>query len=209
MIGCSSAQTGEQPMGWRSLMDPAAWRGYMKQDLPSGWQFSGGVLTRVAQAGDIVTREIFRNFEIELEWNIAEGGNSGVFFHGIEGPSAIYLSAPEMQILDDARHSDGQKPETSAGSNFAMHPVPRGIVKPAGEWNRAKLLVNGNHVEHWLNGTKVVEYELHSDDWKKRVAASKFAQWKEYGMSPQGHIALQDHGDRVAFRNIRIRSLPN
>lgn len=198
------SQTGE----WRSLMTADAWRGYMKQEFPAGWQLNDGVLTRVGRAGDIITKEKFRNFELELEWNVAEGGNSGVFYRGIEGPEAVYYSAPEMQILDDARHNDGKLAETSAGSNFGLYAVPRGVVKPAGEWNRARLVVNGNHVEHWLNGTKVVEYELHSADWKQRVANSKFAQWKEYGMAAEGHIGLQDHGDRVAFRNVRVRVLP-
>ena len=207
-IGCSSATSTSQQSGWRSLMSASDWRAYMKPDFPAGWTFADGLLTRTGRAGDIITREKFKNFELELEWNISEGGNSGVFFRGVEGPDAVYYSAPEMQILDDARHNDGKLPQTSAGSNFALHPAPRGIVKPAGEWNQAKLVVNGNRVEHWLNGTRVVEYELHSADWKQRVANSKFAQWKEYGMAAEGHIGLQDHGDRVAFRNIRIRVLP-
>jgi hypothetical protein len=113
-----------------------------------------------------------------------------------------------MQVLDDARHNDGKSPLTSAGSNFALHPAPRGAVKPAGEWNAVRLLVNGNHVEHWLNGTKVVEYELGSPEWKQLVSNSKFKEWPEYGQAAEGYIGLQDHGDAVAFRNIKIRILP-
>src|SRR5690606_4164272 len=97
---------------------------------------------------------------------------------------------------------------TAAGSNFGLHEVREGVVRPADEWNAVRLVVNGNHVEHWLNGSKVVEYELGSDDWKQRVANSKFAAWPVYGTAARGHIGLQDHGDRVAFRNIRIRTLP-
>ena len=96
---------------------------------------------------------------------------------------------------------------TAAGSNFALDSSPAGIVKPAGQWNAARLVVRGSHVEHWLNGVKVVEYELWTDQWKAKVAASKFAQWPGYGLARTGHIALQDHGDRVAYRNIRIRVL--
>jgi hypothetical protein len=110
-----------------------------------------------------------------------------------------------MQVLDDANHRDGQAEITSSGSNYALHPVPRGIVRPAGEWNTSRVLVHGNHVEHWLNGQKVVEYELHSDDWKRRVAESKFNDWPEYGQATEGHIGLQDHGDPVLFRNVKIR----
>jgi hypothetical protein len=111
-------------------------------------------------------------------------------------------------VLDDARHPDGKSPLTSAGSDYGLYPAPRGVVKPAGEWNSVRLVVNGNHVEHWLNGVKVVEYELHSPDWNERVAKSKFAQWPGYGMSSTGRIALQQHGSQVNYRNIRIRVLP-
>ena len=102
----------------------------------------------------------------------------------------------------------GRSPLTSAGANYALHPVPRGVVKPAGQWNAVRLLVNGNHVEHWLNGAKVVDYELGSPDWVQRVANSKFKQWAPYGKAARGHIGLQEHGAWVSFRNIRIRPLP-
>jgi hypothetical protein len=113
-----------------------------------------------------------------------------------------------MQVLDDARHPDGRSRLTAAGSAYGLYPAPAGVAKPAGEWNQVRLVVKGAHVEHWLNGQKVVEYELWSPDWKARVANSKFAQWPTYGLAKQGHIALQDHGDWVAYRNIRIRVLP-
>ena len=113
-----------------------------------------------------------------------------------------------MQILDDDGHADGKSPLTSAGAGYGLYPAPRGVVKPATEWNSARLVVNGNHVEHWLNDVKVVEYELGSPDWEQRVQASKFKEWAGYGRATRGHIALQDHGDRVAYRNIRLRELP-
>ena len=201
----------EQAAGWKLLFDGVStkgWRGYMRQDMPAGWTVAEAALTRTGRGGDIITVDKFRNFELQLEWKIAPGGNSGVFYRGVEGADAIYYTAPEMQVLDDAAHSDGKSPLTSAGSNFGLYAVPRGVVKPAGEWNAARLIVNGNHVEHWLNGRKVVEYELGSSDWTQRVANSKFAQWKDYGKAGEGHIGLQDHGDAVAFRNIKIRILP-
>lgn len=201
-----------QPDGqWRALFDGTstdAWRGYNRPDLPAGWQIVDGALTRTAQAGDIITKEQFANFELELEWMVRPGGNSGVFYRAIESADPIYHSAPEMQVLDDAAHRDGGSPLTSAGANYGLHPAPPGAVRPANEWNQVRLVVAGNHVEHWLNGQKIVEYELGSEDWKQRVANSKFIEWPAYGQAARGHIGLQDHGDWVAYRNIRIRVLP-
>jgi hypothetical protein len=197
---------------WQRLLNDDAgrfWRAYRQADLPAGWQMVDGALTRVAQAGDIVSREEFQDFELELEWQISAGGNSGVFFHVVEDSalSAVYLSGPEMQVLDNAGHADGRNPLTSAGSNFALHAPARDVTLPVGQWNRARLVVDGSHVEHWLNGEKIVEYELWSEDWKQRVQASKFKDMPRYGQARRGHIALQDHGDRVAYRNIRIRRI--
>ena len=205
--GCSVAV-----IKWDSLIgdNPSSkWRGYRHSDLPSGWKMVDGALTRVAQGGDIITRETYESFELTLDWKISPGGNSGIFFHVVEDSTlnAVYLTGPEMQVLDNAGHADGRTPSTSAGSNFALHAPTRDVTKPVGEWNQARLLVNGSHVEHWLNGEKIVEYELWSDDWKQRVQASKFKAWPRYGMERRGHIALQDHGDWVAFRNIRIRRI--
>jgi opacity protein-like surface antigen len=200
----------EKAAGWKLLFDgstTAGWRGYGREDLPAGWQAVDGALTRVGRGGDIVTNETFGDFELQLEWKTVEGGNSGVFIRAIEGAEAIYHAAPEIQILDDERHRDGQSPLTSSGANYALHPAPRGVVKPVGQWNHFRILVQGNYVEQWMNGVQVVAYELGSDDWKQRVAASKFAAWPEYGTARAGHIGLQDHGSWVAFRNVKIRPL--
>ncbi|HEX6307129.1 MAG TPA: DUF1080 domain-containing protein [Longimicrobiales bacterium] len=196
---------------WITLFDGTstdAWRGYNREDLPAGWRAVDGALTMVEPAGDIITKEQFANFELELEWQVREGGNSGIFYRAVETSDPIYHSAPEMQVLDDARHADGASRLTAAGANYGLHPAPDGVVKPAGEWNAVRILVNGNHVEHWLNGQKIVEYELGSDDWRQRVANSKFNEWPAYGRAQRGHIGLQDHGDWVAYRNIRVRVLP-
>ena len=210
--GATVPGAGERAEGWRVLFDGSsldAWRGYRKSALPDGWKVvDGSLVLTAAGAGDIVTRDQFRNFDLRLEWKVAPGGNSGIFYRATEEGNYIWQSASEMQVLDDERHADGKSPLTSAGSNFALYPVPRGASRPAGEWNSARLLVNGSHVEHWLNGVKVVEYELGSPELEARVRASKFATMPLYGRAPQGHIGLQDHGDRVEFRNIRIRVLP-
>lgn len=222
--GCQSANSGKESDSmntpapavetaeWKSLFDgktTAGWRNYKKQTVGPGWTVVDGLLTRSgANAGDIMTVDKYRNFDFALDWRVAEGGNSGIFYRATEDNDYIWQSAPEMQILDDDRHADGKSPLTSAGSNFALYPAPRGVVRPAGQWNSARVLVNGNHVEHWLNGQKLVDYELGSAEWNDKVANSKFKTMPNYGKASEGYIGLQDHGDKVEFRNIRIRVLP-
>ncbi len=202
----------EQQDGWKLLFDgntTDGWRNYRQTTISSGWSVVDGALTLTAKdAGDLITDDQYANFDLALDWRVGEGGNSGVFYRATQEGNYIWQSAPEMQVLDDERHADGKSALTSAGSNFALYEAPRGAVKPAGQWNSARLLVNGNHVEHWLNGTKLLEYELGSAEWSARVASSKFSTMPLYGKAKAGHIGLQDHGDRVEFRNIRIRVLP-
>ena len=201
----------EKAAGWRLLFDgttTSGWRNYGKPTISDGWQVQEGALTRVGAGGDIITTDEFRNFELSIDWKIEVGGNSGIFYRASEDSDAIYWNAPEMQVLDDAKHPDGQSRLTSAGAAYDLYPAPAGHVKPGGEWNTARLVVNGNHVEHWLNGVKLLEYEFGSPDWNSKVAASKFKPHPRFGKNAQGHIGLQDHGNVVAFRNIKIRVLP-
>ena len=200
----------ERAAGWQLLFDGNSlegWRGYNSEFMPTGWSVENGLLTRTGPGGDIITEQQFGDFELYLEWLVGPGGNSGVLVRAVEGQEEVYHGAPEMQILDDAGHPDGRSPLTSAGSNYGLHGAPRGIVKSAGEWNSSRIVVVNNQVEHWLNGDKVVEYELGSADWLRRVANSKFAQWPAYGRASRGHIGIQDHGDRVSFRNLKVREL--
>ncbi|TFH66624.1 MAG: DUF1080 domain-containing protein [Gemmatimonadales bacterium] len=209
--GLNALTVAERAEGWQLLFDGRTtdgWRGYQRDTMPSGWQVVDGALTRVARGGDIITREAFSDFELSIDWNVEPGGNSGVFYRASEETKYIYHVAPELQVVDDDRHPDGVSPLTSSGSAYGLYAAPRGVVKPAGEWNTARIMVRGNRVEHWLNGTRVVEYELGGTDWASRVANSKFAQWPKYGTVADGHIGLQDHGGRVAYRNIKIRRLP-
>jgi len=202
----------ETQAGWKLLFDgksTAGWRNYKKQTVGPGWTVVDGVLTRSGDdAGDIMTVDKYRNFELALDWRISEGGNSGILYRATEDNDYIWQSAPEMQILDNERHNDGKLELTSAGSDFALYPAPHSATHPAGQWNSVRLVVSGNHVEHWMNGQKVVEYELGSPDWAARVAASKFKTMPNYGKASEGYIGLQDHGDKVEFRNIRVRVLP-
>lgn len=208
-----SALTGAVQAGeWQWLFNGQsldAWRGFKKEAPGAGWAIEDGGLTRVAAAGDLITREKYEDFELEFEWRVAPGGNSGVFYRVVEeeGLQHVFQSGPEYQILDDAAHKDGRKPETSAASNYALHAPVGAEPKPAGEWNYGRIVVNGDRVDHWLNGVRVVGYELGSADWLERVKNSKFASMPAYGKAREGHIALQDHGDRVSFRNIRVRRL--
>ena len=200
----------ERAAGWQLLFDGNSlegWRGYNSEFMPTGWSVENGMLTRTGPGGDIITEQQFGDFELYLEWLVGPGGNSGVLLRAVEGQEEVYHGAPEMQILDDAGHPDGRSPLTSAGSNYGLHGAPHGIVKSAGEWNSSRIVVVNNQVEHWLNGDKVVEYELGSADWLRRVANSKFAQWPEYGRASRGHIGIQDHGDRVSFRNLKVREI--
>jgi hypothetical protein len=207
----NSLSDAERSAGWRLLFDGqtnAGWRNYGKPTISAGWTVQDGALTRTGAGGDIITNDQFRNFELTIDWKIEPGGNSGVFYRASEEKDEIYWNAVEMQVLDDAKHPDGQSPLTSAGAAYDLYPSPPGHVNPGGEWNTARLIVNGNHVEHWLNGFKLLEYELGSRDWDSKVAGSKFKPHARFGKNAEGHLGLQDHGNLVAFRNIKVRVLP-
>ncbi len=141
----------ERAAGWRLLFDgrtTAGWRGFRMDSMPSGWRVVDGALTRTGRGGDIITTEQFANFELALEWRVDSGGNSGIMFRVTEDSDATYKSGPEMQVLDDAAHRDGQSRLTAAGSNYGLHPAPAGVVRPAGYWNLVRIVVRGPHVEH-------------------------------------------------------------
>jgi hypothetical protein len=204
----------ERAAGWTLLFDGTTtkgWRNYRADSLSSGWQAVDGTLTRVRRGGDIITTEQFTNFEMMLEWRLntdGPAGNSGIFYRASEEPQVIYMGAAEMQILDNDRHPDGRSELTSSGANYALHGVAHSHTRPVGEWNSVRIIANGNHIEHWFNGQKVVEFELDSPEWKALVEASKFKDWPLYARARTGHIGLQEHGSVVAFRNIKIRRLP-
>ena len=208
-LSAADAKAGE----WRPLFDgktTAGWRGYKSPDVPAGWAAQDGVLIKdgKTRSADLVTKDQYGDFELEFDWKLAPGGNAGVLYRGTEEYDHIYWSAPEYQLLDDAAHADGKNRLTSAGSAYALYPPPAGVVKPAGEWNSSRIVARGAHVEHWLNGQKVVEYELWSPDWEAKVKASKFKDWPNYGRAKKGHIGVQgDHNGELSLRNIRIREL--
>jgi hypothetical protein len=204
----------ERAAGWKLLFDGKTtdgWRAYRGKTMPDKWQVLHGTLTLKPKGGkhggDIVTVDEYDSFELALEWKISPGGNSGIMYRVSESEDAPYHTGPEYQLLDNAKHADGRSKLTSAASCYALYPPNKDMTRPVGEWNLTRLVVNGNHVEHWLNGMKVAEYEIGSDDWNKRVKASKFKDMPKFAKEPKGHIDLQDHGDEIAFRNIKVRPL--
>lgn len=214
----STTASGAMPLtpeqkaaGWRSLFDgtsTSAWRGYRSPAFPAGWRIVDGVLTKSGEVGDIITRDQFGNFQLALDWKLSPKGNAGIFYRGTEEYDHIYWSAPEYQLLDDAAHEDAKNRLTAAGANYALTPSPAGIVKPADQWNSTLIVVNGNTVQHWLNGQKLLEYEIGSPDWEAKVKASKFNEYPNYGRAKRGHIGIQgDHEETLSLRNIRIREL--
>ena len=205
--GISAAEKAD---GFKPLFDGVSlqgWRGYKTEVPPPGWKAANGELVRDGAGGDLMTVDQFADFELRLDWKVSKNGNSGIMFRVRTGDDYPYLSGPEFQVLDNSGHKDGKSPLTSAGSNYAVHPPVKDVTKPIGEWNDIRLIVRGTHVEHWMNGTKLLEYEFDSPDWNQRVQASKFAKMPMYGREKRGHIALQDHGDLVSYRNIRIKAL--
>lgn len=206
------AQGAAPAAKWHTLFDGKmtdAFRGWRSEGMPEGWHVRGGTLAKEGDVDDLVTKEQFGNFELELEWKIGKEGNSGVFYRATREYDHIYWSGPEYQLLDDANAPDGRNRLTAAASAYALYAPPAGVVKPFGEWNKTRILVNGDHVEHWLNGQKVVSYDLGSPEWKAKVAASKFAKYPNYGLAKKGFIGIQgDHSGSLELRRIRIRELP-
>lgn len=201
----------QRAAGWRALFDGSstdAWRGYKSQAFPAGWKIQDGVLTKTGEVADIMTKDQFGNFQLAFDWKLSPGGNAGVFYRGTEEYDHIYWSAPEYQLLDDAGHPDGKSRLTSAGADYGLYPSAAGIVKPADEWNSSMIVANGNSVQHWLNGQKLLEYEIRSPDWAAKVKASKFVAYPNYALAPKGYIAIQgDHDGTLSIRNVRIREL--
>lgn len=215
---------GEAADGWRLLFDgetTAGWRGYNAAAFPdTGWAVRDGMMIVGATAtdpdtpigGDIVTMEEFENFDLRFEFKLSPVANSGVLYRVIEKPNEeIWFNAPEYQVLDDQAYIDMGTMEMRthlSGDNYDLHPSSERALRPIGEWNEGRIVVNGDHVEHWLNGVRTVEYALRTPEWEALVAQSKFAPYPDYGRAASGPIGLQDHGRLVWYRNIKIKHLP-
>lgn len=209
---CCLTQAADESSDWQVLFDGTsldAWRGYNGKDdsVPAGWKIEDGVLTRASQAGDLITKQQYENCELVFDWKISEGGNSGVIYYAQETDGPSYNTGPEYQVLDNEGWNLEPTASTAAGALYGLYPPAKDVVKPAGEWNTARIVLDGNHVEHWLNGTKVADAEIGSDDWNRRVKGTKFEAWQDFAKKTKGHIALQDHDHQVWFRNIKVRPL--
>ena len=202
----------EKKEGWRLLFNGKnldGWRTFQGKEI-SGWKVIDGVLNNSGvgsdHGGDIITREKFQNFELSLEWKIAPRSNSGIFYHVNEKiGTAIYESGPEYQLIDDKGWPDILRDDQHSGANYGMHAPKNAVVKDATEWNQTRIVVDGTHVQHYLNGVKVVDYQLWDDDWKLLKEKGKWKDYPYYGMARKGQIGLQDHGGLAQFRNIKIK----
>jgi hypothetical protein len=215
IAGAAAAELSpdEKSAGWKLLFDgssTAGWRSLGKKEFPEkGWEVQEGCLHHIAKGGggDITYTDPFENFELTFEWKAAPGANSGVKYRVEDKPGSAF--GPEYQVIDDAKHPDAKNAKRTSGALYDIFaPAPEKVLKPAGEFNTSKIVVKGNHLEHWLNDVKLVEAEVGSDTWKSAIAASKFAKKPEFGSNASGQICLQDHGDEVWYRNIRIHPLP-
>lgn len=206
----------EKSEGWKLLFDgksTTGWRNYQSDKVTDRWKVSNGELyldkSVTAGAGDIMTDAEFQDYELSLEWKISACGNSGIIFNVVEDDKFknTYNSGPEMQVLDNTCHPDAKIAKHRAGDLYDLIAVSKETVKPAGEWNQVRIMSKNSKMEFWLNGTKVVDFTMHTPEWKNMVANSKFKSMPGFGEAKKGHIALQDHGDAVWFRNIKIREL--
>jgi hypothetical protein len=207
----------EQAAGWKLLFDgrtTSGWRNFKKQEVSPGWQVIGGALCRVGKsAGDIITTEHYDNFVLELDYQVPPHANSGLMVRVSEDEARAPFTGVEFQLLDN---TDPKGDSQKSGWAYALYQPPLDpatgkpldATKPVGQWNHVKLVCDGPHVEHWMNGSKYCEYEIGSDDFNQRVAKSKFASWPKFAKYKIGHITLQgDHGD-ICFANIKLRPLP-
>lgn len=208
----------EKKAGWRLLFDgktTVGWRGYRSKTMPPSWKVeNGSLLSRPKEGearGDIVTVNQYADFELVLEWKMTRGNNSGVIYRATEEHNNVWESGPEFQILDNKGHLDGLNRLASAGACYAVFAPAKDVTRPIGQWNRTRIVARGKHVEHWLNGEKMLEYEIDSKRWQAHVKTSKFFQTAygrgNWGRALKGYIALQDYGGAIEFRNIKIRPI--
>jgi cytochrome c len=211
----------EENEGWKLLFDGKTtkdWRNFKNNNIGTAWKVSDDALHldtskkedgHTVGGGDIVSVGEYENYELSIEWKIQTCGNSGVIFNVQEGAShaAAWHTGPEMQVLDNSCHPDAKIIKHRAGDLYDLISCKTETVKPAGEWNQAKIISNKGHYEFWLNGVKTVEFTMHTPEWDKLVAGSKFKNMPDFGKFSKGHISLQDHGDQVWYRNIKIKEL--
>ncbi len=220
--GHNQLTSAEVEAGWSLLFDGKTtngWRTFKKDRIGQSWKADGGKLmlvtvnsngkSRAIDGGDILSEQTYGNFELSLDWMVKDCGNSGIIFYAqeMDDYDRVWKTGPEMQILDNSCHPDAKIHKHRAGDLYDLIPCSQETVKPAGEWNNARIRIIDGKGTFWLNGTQVVNFDMNSQEWKDMIAQSKFAEYPGFGKFKEGHIVLQDHGDPVAFRNIKIRRL--
>jgi hypothetical protein len=217
MLACNSSKKATHTdAGYTSLFDGKTlngWRTYQNKPADT-WMVKDGLIyckgsttDKSDRRADLITVDTFENFDLQVDWKIAPQGNSGILYMVTEAEPTSYLTGPEYQLIDDVNFPEKLEDWQRTAANYAMNTAPGAHPKAAGQWNHTRIVVNKGHVEHWLNGEKVVEYDLWTDDWKKRKAEGKWKDAPDYGMSRTGHIALQDHGSEAWFKNLEIKRL--
>ena len=208
----------EKSEGWKLLFDGETtngWRGYNMTELPAAWSVMDGTLMSAGEGddigGDIIAVDEYGNFDLQLDWKLSPGGNSGILYHVVEGPEleATYFSGPEYQLIDDIGFPGGVTPLNSTGADYAMTPADttQKVLNPIGAWNSSRLVFNNGHVTHYLNGKKIVEFTAWTDEWNEKVQKGKWKNYPAYGKAKTGFIGLQDHGSKIWFKNIKIKKL--
>ncbi len=212
----NSLSKQEKKEGWHLLFNGKnlkGWHTYLKKDVTPAWKVRDGAIgldhSNNAEGGDLVTDAEYQNFELSLEWKISEEGNSGIIFDVHEAPEyhETYLTGPEMQVLDNKNAEDNKKENHLAGSLYDIIAANPQTANPAGEWNKVRIRLDNGHLTFWMNGKKVVETQMWNKDWQELVNNSKFRDWKGFAAYKKGHIALQDHGHAVWYKDIKIKML--
>ncbi len=207
----NSLSAQEKAQGWQLLFngqDMQHWRNFKQQDLNDKWQVIDGEMRLTAGGGgDILTKQVYENFELMLDWKISLAGNSGIFILADEIGKQIYSHAIEVQILDNERHADNKVASHLSGSIYDMVAAPLKAQLPAEQWNTVHIRLFNKHLSVWQNGVLTTDILIGGEQWHALLAESKFSKWQGFGLNTEGHIGLQDHSDPVAFKNIKIKVL--
>jgi hypothetical protein len=206
----------EKKTGWKLLFDGNnlnGWRAYQNKQSNS-WSVKDGVMYCKGSStdksdlrSDMITDKQYENFDLSIDWKISPQGNSGILYMVTEEFKAAYLSGPEYQIIDDLNFPQKLEDWQKTGANYAMDAAPTAAPNAVGQWNTTRIVVNKGHVQHWLNGKKLLDFQMWTDEWKKKKTEGKWKDAPGYGVSKKGHIALQDHGSEAWFKNLKIKEL--